>query len=235
MSTLLEGDSVGWLTAPPTGATSGDLRMPVTPLGYFVRQEPLPPDVRRSRWSGKWRPRMNRVSVGGADEVVVIGGFVEPAADPANAFAVLDELRSDDDLFREGVAALRGDDSIVCRDAICDRLVSLLELYREDYDGRALSADSLASFVAFLSAKPRVRLPSLTASPSGHIYATWKDRNQGGEKVGVFFLPGGRARYTAFVRNGLHGQRLDEHSGATTADVVGATLVALDLGRWLEE
>lgn len=152
---------------------------------------------------------------------------------PALAFAALDLLRSDDELFKEAVQKLSTMQGVVHRDSICERLLRLLELYREDYDGRALSAESLASFITFLQHKPTIRRPSIAATPTGNLYVVWKDAT--GQKLVLHFLSGGRCRYSAFVRNANHETRIDEHSGSTTADSVARRIDTLGLNSWIDE
>lgn len=226
MSTLAERNGVSFFAPPTTGATSGE---PAGPLWGRLHTLPLIE-------FGKLRLPM-KVGQAAAEIAVV---QVESAADAdigvaANAFAGLDELRADDSLFKEGVASLYAEAPVVRREEICSRLMRLLDLYKEDYDGRALSSESLASFRGFLKTKPSVRLPTITASGAGYIYASWKEPERTGRRVGIHFLPGGRARYTVFVRNIAHEERLDEHSGAVTADSLAATLDALGVGAWLNE
>ncbi|AIO22683.1 hypothetical protein [Burkholderia cepacia] len=149
------------------------------------------------------------------------------------AFTALDLLRSDDELFKEAVEKLRASQEILHREAICERLLRLLDLYQEDYDGRALSADSLASFIAFLRDRPTVRRPSIAATPAGNLYAIWKEGT--GQKLVLHFLPGARCRYAASVRNAMHEARFDEHSGSTTADSVSRSIDALGIASWIDE
>jgi hypothetical protein len=152
---------------------------------------------------------------------------------PALAFAALDLLRSDDELFKESVERLRSMDQVLQRDAICERLLRLLDLYQEDYEGHALSAESVKGLTTFLRDKPTARRPSIAATPTGNLYVSWKEAT--GQKLILHFLTGGRCRYSALVRNRTHVARLDEISGGTTADSIAEWIETIGIDSWIAE
>ena len=117
--------------------------------------------------------------------------------------------------------AIRGQDAeqIPYRESLAARLEELLGAYQEDYEGRSLSPSAISILVGFLRAHTFLREPSLTATPSGDLYAEWIgpcDR-----LLGVRFLSSGDGcRLVVFAPNPLHGGRTDRTSGTTTADAL---------------
>jgi hypothetical protein len=138
-------------------------------------------------------------------------------SEPSGAFGELDALRMDD---RLALQAIRSSEAtqIPYREKLAARLLEVLKAFKEDYDGRSLSASAIDSLVGFLDTNRGLRRPSLTATPSGDLYAEWT-----GPEVlllGARFLPSNEVQYVIFAPNPLHEGRTDRISGLTTADTL---------------
>lgn len=132
------------------------------------------------------------------------------------AFSELDAKRAEDFDFLKLVDEIRKAQIIPEHRKLADRLGEMLADYKIDYDGKSLEADSLSGLFAFLKNNAPVRLPKLTATPRGNIYAKW-GRSQR-DFASVEFLPSGDARYVVFKPNPTHPGRTDRRSGFTTND-----------------
>jgi len=124
-------------------------------------------------------------------------------------------------------------EQIPYRESLAARLEELLGAYQEDYEGRSPSPSAINVLLGFLSAHPFLREPSLTATPSGELYAEWVgpcDR-----LLGVRFMSSGEVHYVVFAPNPLHSGRTDRTSGTTTADALMSKPELLDARGWLAE
>lgn len=154
-------------------------------------------------------------------------------AQSVTAFDELDRRRTDTTGIEFYVHALREQKSIRHADRIADRTANLLELYKEDYDGRALSSSSLATFIDFLNFHPNSKFPTITATPAGELYVQWKhDESQ---RLGIQFLAGSEVKWILFKRNSTHEERIDHFSGQTMVDSFRETANALGIHEWIVE
>lgn len=138
-------------------------------------------------------------------------------AQSVTAFDELDRRRTDTTEIEICLCELRSRHAIKNANRIADRTANLLELYKEDYDGRSLSSSSFATFTSFLILHPTSKYPSITATPAGEIYAQWKHNES--QRLGIQFLAGNEIKWVIFKQNPLHEERIDQFSGKT---VVGS-------------
>ena len=72
---------------------------------------------------------------------------------------------SDLDFLLRGLQAT----ALTYKSRLADRIVQLSAVFAEDYDGRTLSARSLAGLIDFLESSPSAGYPDLTLTPTGDI------------------------------------------------------------------
>jgi hypothetical protein len=72
------------------------------------------------------------------------------------------------------------------------RIEDLAAAFADDYEGRQISARSLAGLIDYLEASPLVGYPDLTLTPTGDCYAEWRDPHAG--KIVIEFSDSGGAR-----------------------------------------
>ena len=101
---------------------------------------------------------------------------------------------------------------------LAERIGQLSSAFADDYDGRLLSAQSLAGLIDFLQSSPTSGYPDLTATPAGDAYAEWHGPQ--GRLLTIEFLDSGDARYLLFRPNPKHPQRVDRLTGTTTTDAL---------------
>lgn len=150
--------------------------------------------------------------------------------DAAHVFDELDRVRADDRPFLKVVGDLRNAPTIPERDALADRLEGLLQAYLEDY-GQALDAESLRTFMAFVSHHPELKRPVITATPDGNLFAEWKG-DKGRRYLGVQFLPTRQVRYVAIRPNPRHAPYRIRSSGLVTVDQLLAEITSYDVTDW---
>jgi len=81
--------------------------------------------------------------------------------------------------------------------ALYARIVELEEQMREEEDGfDGIREASIAGFLRFLRATPKVALPALTVTDDYNLYATW--RKPDGRVFSLHFLSESEARYVIF-------------------------------------
>lgn len=151
-----------------------------------------------------------------------------------SAFMELEALRSDERPFRRLLAWLRESEKIPKSSALADRLEELLAYYKEDYDGNILSVSSLRGLMSFLANNEALRCPSITATPSGNLYAEWfsDDRRS---KLSINFLQDQVALFFLLKPNEKHQYKRDYFQGSTTVDTLLDTLKRYDAVDWLSE
>lgn len=92
-------------------------------------------------------------------------------------------------IIRE-IAAIPG-----CGLPVSNRLRELRLQQGDDPESAEMSVESMASFVAFLHSVRGIRLPSLSLTPDGNIYASWRRRDR---VFSAEFRSDGLARYVLF-------------------------------------
>lgn len=97
--------------------------------------------------------------------------------------------RNFESIIRE-IAATPG-----CGPAVSNRLRELRLQQSEDSESAEVSIESLKSFVAFLHSVRGIRLPSLSLTPDGNIYASWRKYDR---VFSAEFRSGGLATYVLF-------------------------------------
>jgi hypothetical protein len=122
---------------------------------------------------------------------------------------------------------------LACRAKLAARLEELASAYEEDYAGGSLSVGAIGALVEFLRQTPSLKEPSVTATPSGDVYAEWVGPQD--LLLGVRFLSSGEVHYVIFSPNPVHEGRADRASGTTTADALMKKLSFLDARGWLTE
>lgn len=148
-------------------------------------------------------------------------------------FAELDALRSDDRVLQQVITSLRHATAIVYSARLADRVEHLLEAYKEDYDNRVFSADSLRTLIAFLEHNPSLKYPALTVTPDGELYAAWK---QGSAHVfSVQFLDTREVRFVVMRPNPRYAGHSERFSGTTTYDNLMGAVKYLRVLDWAAE
>jgi hypothetical protein len=79
--------------------------------------------------------------------------------------------------------------------SISQRLRVLCLQQAEDPDSAGISIESMESFLAFLRSVQDLRLPSLSLTPDGNIYSSWRDHDR---VLSAEFLSNTTARYVLF-------------------------------------
>lgn len=119
-------------------------------------------------------------------------------------------------------SAIRGFESIIREIAaipgygppVSNRLRELRLQQGEDPESAEMSIESMTSFVAFLHSVRGIRLPSLSLTPDGNIYASWRKRDR---VFSAEFRSNGLATYVLFrPAPGKAGSRL-RSTGSTPA------------------
>ncbi|EJM14805.1 hypothetical protein PMI21_03527 [Pseudomonas sp. GM18] len=149
------------------------------------------------------------------------------------AFYEIDRRRADSTDVEEHINNLRAFAHIRNADRIADRTADLLELYKEDYDGKSLLSSSLATFVEFLNLNSNSRFPTITATPTGELYVQWKYDDC--QRLSIQFLGGSEIKWVVFKRNSMHEQRVDSLSGQTMVDSFFEIANTLGIQGWISE
>lgn len=147
-------------------------------------------------------------------------------------FEQLDSLRADDSAVHRQIASLRSK-GLQHGEKLASRLEVLLEAYKEDYEDRVLSADSLHGFIDFLGGASSWKCPVLTATPSGEVYAQWKQDR--GHLLSLLFLPTCEVKFAVFSPNPRHLERTTPITGLTTVDALAETITPLGVLEWVQE
>lgn len=152
---------------------------------------------------------------GGTEVRIRVG---DPIRGITTGFGELEARHKNDHAVRQIIGDIRSSDTIRYKDKLANRLDALLNAYKEDYEGRALSADSLRAMISFLSANPTFKYPIVSATPDGDPYVQWK--HESNRRLSVHFLPTGDARFVIFKPNPMHPNRTDPFGGSTTTDAL---------------
>ncbi|MBV7524788.1 hypothetical protein D3C84_283380 [compost metagenome] len=152
-------------------------------------------------------------------------------AQSVTAFEEIDRRRADATDFELCLRSLRVQGAIRDSNRIADRLACLLELYREDYDGKSLSSSSLITFIEFLRIYQDSKFPTITATPSGELYVQWKyDQCQ---RLGVQFLAANEVKWVVFKKNLADEERIDQFSGHSEIDLFRESANTLGIHGWI--
>lgn len=146
------------------------------------------------------------------------------------AFEDLARVRADNRSFLKEIGLLRNLDLIPEKEILADRLTGLLHDYQDDY-GQSLDAESLHTFIAFVSFHPNLKRPIITATPDGNLFAEWK-ADEGRRYLGVQFLPTRQVRYVAIRPNPEHPQLRIRTSGVATTNHLLAEIPTHNVGGW---
>jgi hypothetical protein len=121
---------------------------------------------------------------------------IPTASDAAQAFEELDRARSDTTGHEEVLDEFARTSNYPERLEVVSKLQRLLAAFQEERGGAAYSFESLQLFLAFMALGPRCRVPSLSITGDGNIYASWR---AGPDRLfSVHFDPAGRIRYVKF-------------------------------------
>lgn len=115
------------------------------------------------------------------------------------------------------------------------RLLSLREMLKEEEgESTEFSLESLRAFIAFLLRLSDVRLPSLTLTSEGEIYARWK--GEGGRLFAAHFICGEKVRFVAFRPNPRRPRLVQRISGVDAVDtVLGIADNACSVLEWMRQ
>lgn len=171
----------------------------------------------------------------------ILNSFLVSAASPnkvvlpfevaqSTAFEDLAKVRADDRNFLKVLRSLRNSELILEKEVLAERLTVLLHDYQDDY-GQSLDAESLNTFIAFVSFHPELKRPIITATPDGNLFAEWKG-DEGRRYLGVQFLPTRQVRYVAIRPNPQHPQLRIRTSGIVTTDQLLAEISIHNVSDW---
>ncbi|MDP3496721.1 MAG: hypothetical protein Q8R84_03520 [Candidatus Nitrotoga sp.] len=155
-----------------------------------------------------------------------ISTYFKPAV-----FDELQKLRKDKTKFSAALQDLRSRVDIHERVSIVHRLETLMEDFQDDY-GRALDADSLRTFIDFLSQYPKLKKPSITANENGILFAEWKNED-GRRSLGVLNLPMHQVRFAAFRPDASSSIRKKHISGVSSIEHLFLDLAPYDILAWV--
>jgi len=121
---------------------------------------------------------------------------------PATAFSSYEPFESARYIAERLIRRIGRQSTLPYRERLVERLLALLAITdEEEPDGPGISTGSLEAFLSFLQMNPNFKDPSITLTPRGNIYATWKKSSD--EILSLHFLPVGAVRFVIF--------RPDEH------------------------
>jgi len=126
---------------------------------------------------------------------------------------------------QEILTQLRFATKIPYREAMGTRIESLLEAFQQDSSGVAASVKSLQSLLTFLEAHPSLKYPSLTLTPSGDFYASWKENRT--HVFSVQFLDNSQVRFVV-----LRVEPAAQLSGLTTPATLMSVVAPLHVMEW---
>ncbi|POA49380.1 hypothetical protein C1893_07090 [Pseudomonas sp. MPR-ANC1] len=154
-------------------------------------------------------------------------------AQSLTAFDELDRRRSDTRELENSLSELRAQNGIHNAGRIADRIIKLLELYKEDYNDKSLSFSSLNTFIRFLVINPRSKFPSITATPAGELYVQWKYTEN--QRLGIHFLSGNEVKWILFKKDPLSDERIEHFSDKAGVDSFYEVSIALGIREWIVE
>lgn len=147
-----------------------------------------------------------------------------------SAFAELDAIRADDTEIQGLISNFTAASNLPYKVRLAARLSELIDSYKDDFEGRVFSADSLRSLMEFLESSPQLKYPTLTVTPSGCLYASWK---QGRNHIfSVQFLETYEARFVVLRPNPRHAGRVLQLSGKTTTDGILDAVRTYSVSDW---
>lgn len=123
-------------------------------------------------------------------------------------------------------SAIRGFESIIreiaaipgCGPSVSNRLHELRLQQGEDPESAEISIESMESFAAFLRSVRGIGLPSLSLTPDGNIYASWRKHDR---VFSAEFRSGGLATYVLFrPAPGGTGSKLRSAGSAPASDLL---------------
>ncbi|MCC2652634.1 MAG: hypothetical protein K0Q60_2797 [Microvirga sp.] len=160
----------------------------------------------------------------------------EPAPDeaPASDFDVLDKLRSPNGQIERQITALRRGGGLLCREGLAERLDFLMSALEEEGEIWADdSPHSLRQMLLFLRAKPELRCPMVTITPSRTFRAQWQAG--GNRHLALDFLPDGQVRFVVFSPDPRHPDRVQRVSGIVGRMDVIRAVEPYKVLRWMTD
>ena len=113
------------------------------------------------------------------------------------------------------------------------RLKTLRNMLQEE-DGTDVDLDmaSVSAFVAFLRSVSGLRLPGISLTPEGEVYARWK--GDGPRLFALHFISGEKVRFVAFRPNPRRPRLVQRISGIDAVDTVMEFVNnALCINQWV--
>lgn len=114
------------------------------------------------------------------------------------------------------------------RDALAERIDALLAAFQDDGDGVPASANSLRGLLSFLEAHPALNYPSITLTPNGDFYASWKKART--HVFSIQFLDNGQVRFVV-----LRAEPAAQLSGLTTPTELMDIVAPLHVLDWASQ
>ena len=126
---------------------------------------------------------------------------------------------------QEILTRLHGATTLPFREAMSARIASLLEAFQKESGGVAVSVNSFQSLLAFLQAHPNLNYPTITLTPGGDFYASWKENRT--QVFSVQFLDNGQVRFVV-----LRTEPTAQLSGLTTPATLMNLVAPLRVLEW---
>jgi len=145
------------------------------------------------------------------------------------------DLVSDNDREAQDlIYSISSTTGIVDRRGIADRLLDLYSASKDEEPGLiGIAARSLFGFYMFLQKNPNLKRPSITLTPDGNIYASW--RGDEGRVFSIHFLPDRDVRFVVFKPNRRDPERKTRISGMTTYDMLMEEVAPYCVCDWISK
>jgi hypothetical protein len=127
--------------------------------------------------------------------------------------------------FHELIRALQATTTISYKEVLAERLGLLMDASDAEPADELISMNSLESMIRFLERHPRLAYPSVTITPSGDFYATWRKNRT--HVFSIEFLNSGQARFVV-----LKMETAEQLSGLTFPSSVMNVVAPLNVMEW---
>lgn len=203
------------------------------PIGQpYIGAWGLTPELQQKYPVGAWHkysfcntPAVNKENV----EV-----FISEWPENKDPFTQVDLLDNEEVQLQELLLRLKTSLSIPYRESLANRLISLLNVAKEEESASpGINVSSLHNFLKFLQLHSNLRCPTISLTPEQNIYATWR-----GEKKRVFsvhFLSNEDVRYVIFKHNDKHPEKLMRDSEIATNDILMEAIASYGVWDWVSE
>lgn len=143
-------------------------------------------------------------------------------------------IDTEEDQVQELIFKIKTSLTIPYREILANRLLTLLhDAKEEDPSSYGIAAGSLRNFVSFLQSHANLKCPSISLTPDGDIYISWKSDKK--KVFSVLFSPNGITHYVIFKPNVTHPEHQDRIAGTTTTDMLMENANPHGVIDWISE